>query len=293
LIRASSQIRVKARKGYTLLEVLLALGLSGLLMVLVYGAMQTFWSLSSTGKIDAERCQLARTLIRRMEMDIRSITYKPDEPQAAESEGQAADEGASAAEEGVSAAEDTSTPTVEPAPAPVEITEDDTYLVAGVHLIGTSQSLEMIVLRPTRNRSGSQEDAVFAATESDRRKVGYMFSTGAGGVPGLYYRNVDQQYELMMEQQGSPVDALSEYVLLAAEVADLQFQYLDGGTNTWVDQWHSRDLAGLPRAIRITMVFHAAAMASTNQLRNASTHVSTEVFQTVVQLPMSEVPLEL
>jgi hypothetical protein len=259
---------------------LLALGLSGLLMILVYGAMQTFWNLSSLGQIDAERCQLARRIIREMELNIRSITYKPAEQQITESEGQAADEGVSAAEESTT-------------PAPVEITEDDTFLTADVHLIGTSQSLEMIVLRPTNNRTGSIDDAIFAATESDRRRVGYMFSTGVGGMPGLYYRNDDQQYELMMEQEGNPLDPTSQYVLLAAEVADLKFQYLDGATNTWVDQWHSRDLAGLPRAIKITILFHSAAMASTNQLRTSSTHVSTEIFQSVVHLPLSDVPLEL
>ncbi len=280
--RHSSQYRSPVRLGYTLLEVLLALGLSGLLMILVYGAMQTFWNLSTLGQIDTERCQLARAIIREMEMDIRSITYKPAEQQITESEGQAAEEGVSAAEEGTTTA-----------PAPVEITEDDTFLTADVHLIGTSQSLEMIVLRPTNNRTGSIDDAIFAATESDRRRVGYMFSTGVGGVPGLYYRNDDQQYELMMEQEGNPLDPTGQYVLLAAEVADLKFQYLDGGTNTWVDQWHSRDLAGLPRAIKITILFHSAAMASTNQLRTSSTHVSTEIFQSVVHLPLSAVPLEL
>lgn len=271
--RSSSHPVSPARNAYTLIEVLLALGLSGMLMILVYGAMQTFWNLSSTGRIDAERCQLARTLIRRMEMDIRSITYKPAEQQLSESDGQAADEG-----------ED---------PAPVEIQEDETYLTAGVHLIGTPQSLDMIVLRPTRNRTGSVEDAFFAYSESDRRRVGYAFSSGLVGIPGLYYRNVDQQYEQMMELEGMSVDPTSQYVLLAAEVADVRFQYYDGGTNTWIDEWHSRDLAGLPRAIKITILFHSAAMASTNQLRTAPTNVSTEVFQTVVHLPLSDVPLEL
>ena len=69
----------QTRWGYTLFEVLLALGLSSLLMLLVYGAMESFWRLSTLGRLDAERCQLARTLIRRMEMDIRSLTYKPAE----------------------------------------------------------------------------------------------------------------------------------------------------------------------------------------------------------------------
>ena len=101
----------------------------------------------------------------------------------------------------------------------------------------------MIVLRPSRNRTGSLQDEIFAESQSDRRKVGYMFSTS--GVPGLYYRNVDQQVEQMLETQGSLPDPSADAVLLAAEVADLRFQYLDGTTNSWVDQWHSRDMAGL------------------------------------------------
>ncbi len=110
---------------------------------------------------------------------------------------------------------------------------------------------------------------------------------------GLFYRNVDQQLEQMMEAEGNAMDPLSQHELLAAEVADLRFQYFDGTTNAWVDDWHSRDMAGLPRAIKITFRFHPAEMASTNQLRTSHTSLSTEVFQTVVHLPLSDVPLDL
>jgi hypothetical protein len=277
---------VKIRSAYTLLEVLLALGLSSLLMLLVYGAMQSYWQLSTTGRIDSERCQLARTLIRRMEMDIRSLTYKPAEQQLTDSDEQAADEGAGNTAIG-------SGSNADPLSTSMEIIPDDTYLTAEVHLIGDAQSLEMIVLRPTRNRTGSVEDALYAATQSDRRRVGYMFSSSVGGVPGLYYRNDDQLVEQAMELEGMSMDASTQYQLLAGEVADLQFQYLDGGTNAWVDAWHSRDMAGLPRAIKITIWFHSEAQASTNRLRMSRTSASTDVFQTVVHLPLSDVPLEL
>jgi prepilin-type N-terminal cleavage/methylation domain-containing protein len=280
--RTSSPRVPQSPAGYTLLEVLLALGLSGVLMVLVYGAMQSYWQLSTTGRLDAERCQLARKLIRDMESDIRSVTYKAPDLGGGGSEGQAADEGYESSDGSSSAG-----------PAAVEILEDDTYLTANVHLMGDSQSLEMIVLRPTRNRTGSLEAAAFAANESDRRRVGYAFSSGLDGVPGLYSRNVDQQFEQIMEQQGYAVDPASQYQLLAPEVADLRFQYFDGSTSTWVDEWNSRDLGGLPRAIKITIQFHSEAMASTNRLKMSRTSASTEVFQAVVHLPLSDAPLEL
>ncbi len=279
---------VESRRGYTLFEVLLALGLSSLLMLLVYGAMESYWRLDTLGRLDAERCQLARTLIRRMEMDIRSVTFKPaDTSSTTTTSGtQAADEGASNTQAGSGTqpqAQTTNTAQTQDATT--------TPLISAVHLVGTSQSLEMIVLKPFRNRTGSLQDELYADSQSDRRKVGYMFSTS--GTPGLYYRNVDQLVEQMLEAQGSLPDPSADYTLLAPEVADLQFQYLDGTTNSWVTGWHSGDMGALPRAIKITLQFHPASMASSNRLRQSTTSASTEVFQTVVHLPLSDVPLEL
>ena len=176
----------------------------------------------------------------------------------------------------------------------IDIVQEESTTISDVHLIGTSQQLEMIVLRPTRNRTGTLEDELFADRESDRRKVGYIFSTsGPAGVPGLYYRNVDQLLEYTMELEGASVDPLSQYELLVPELAGLEFQYLDGSTSTWVEEWHSRDMAGLPRAIKVTFQFLPTSAASTNELRQSRASASTEVFQTIIQLPLSEVPLEL
>jgi len=272
------------RTAYTLLEVLLALGLSGMLMLLVYMTMQTYWNLSTAGRIDVERGQLARTLIRRMEMDIRSVTFQVAQDTASNSTEQAADEGAGNTQAGEESLTDTD----------IEIEGTESQLQADIHLVGTPTMLEMISLRPTRNRTGSVEDELYADIESDRRRVGYMFSaSGTAGVAGLYYRNVDQQLERSLEAQGNPVDPLTQYVLLAPEIAYLEFQYYDGTTNSWVESWDSREMAGLPRAIKITFQFHGAEMASTNRLRQSRASGSTEVFQTVVHLPLSEVPLEL
>ncbi len=315
MIRPSSPS--PTRRGYTLIEVMLALGLSSLLMMLVYGAMQSFWQLSTTGRLDAERCQLARTLIRRMEMDIRSLTYKPAEAQDTSSTNQAAASGAgntasgssttssssgssgstgsagSSGSSGSSSTSGSSGSTSSSSSSTTQTTVEPVELLADVHLNGTSQSLEMIALRPSRNRTGSAEDAAFLATQSDRRRVGYMFSASMSGASGLYYRNIDQQYERAMELEGNMLNPITEYQLLAAEVADLRFQYLDGSTGAWLDQWNSRDLAGLPRAIKITLQFHPESQASTNRLRTSKTSTSTDVFQTVVHLPLSDVPLDL
>ena len=64
------------RRGFTLLEVVLALGLSSLLMAAIYSALQMHWSYSLTGQVEMERSQVARALFRRIEIDIRSVIFR-------------------------------------------------------------------------------------------------------------------------------------------------------------------------------------------------------------------------
>lgn len=64
------------RSGFTLLEVVLALGLSSLLMAAIYSALQMHWSYSLVGQVEMERAQVARALFRRLEVDLRSVIFR-------------------------------------------------------------------------------------------------------------------------------------------------------------------------------------------------------------------------
>ncbi len=64
------------RRAFTLLEVVLALGLSSLLMAAIYRALQMHWSYSLVGQVEMERTQVARALFRRIEIDLRSVIFR-------------------------------------------------------------------------------------------------------------------------------------------------------------------------------------------------------------------------
>lgn len=65
-----------SRRGFTLLELVLALGLASLLLAALYTALQMHWSSSALGHVEMERSQVARALFRRIETDIRSVVFR-------------------------------------------------------------------------------------------------------------------------------------------------------------------------------------------------------------------------
>ena len=70
----------RVRSGFTLLETMLALTLALLLLSAVYAAIDQSWKLTSSGREEMERAQLARALIHRISIDIRAITYVAPPP---------------------------------------------------------------------------------------------------------------------------------------------------------------------------------------------------------------------
>src|SRR5687767_7731294 len=84
------------RTAFTLVEILVALGLTLLLVSAVYMALDLHYQMSTAGRGAATKAQLERAILQRMEADLRSVVFQL--PEAATAEGQAADEGQSAAE---------------------------------------------------------------------------------------------------------------------------------------------------------------------------------------------------
>ena len=70
------RVRRRGPHGFTLLEMVLALGLSSLLLVALYTALQMHWSSSALGQVEMERSQVARALFRRIETDLRSVVFR-------------------------------------------------------------------------------------------------------------------------------------------------------------------------------------------------------------------------
>ena len=87
-IAAGAQRGNKAdRNGFTLLEVLLAVGISMLAMAAVYAAMGIHLRFIEAGDNDVERAQLARAVLGRIAEDLRATVFHSSNPLAGETSG--------------------------------------------------------------------------------------------------------------------------------------------------------------------------------------------------------------
>ena len=122
-------IPIRIRRGFTLLEVLIALALMVLLLSVVYGVMDSYFQLSEYGRMEAKRAQIARAVFDRISVDIRAVVFEPVEEELEEGE----------EAEGLT--------TVEP---DLSLVSTDEAFAAGiVGLAGTSTELVMHIARPT------------------------------------------------------------------------------------------------------------------------------------------------
>ena len=79
----------RSPRGFTLLEVVLALGLSVVVLATVGVAINTYMKLSTERQVDVEQARIAQAVLRKMERDIRSVVFRPPQP-VASTTGQAA-----------------------------------------------------------------------------------------------------------------------------------------------------------------------------------------------------------
>ena len=76
------------RAGFTLLEVILAAGVTSVLMLAIYQAVAMHYAVLQSGRETAERAQLARGLLNQMRRDLEStvMSWSPPDPDTVESE---------------------------------------------------------------------------------------------------------------------------------------------------------------------------------------------------------------
>ncbi|MBN2477371.1 MAG: prepilin-type N-terminal cleavage/methylation domain-containing protein [Pirellulales bacterium] len=256
-------------RGFTLLEVLVAMVLSVTLLVVLWGLAGTYADLFETGQARSEQSQLARSLLGQLADDLRSaIEDSPTRHPAADASAAAA---------------------VSP--------------VRRFGLLGTQRSLrfdvlQVIPLEQTPDLNTDVSETFWGSMTSqvpELRTVYYSFRNPDeqrefaqadapegdwDGRPGLTRRELDFEtpYD---EEEASPggrsspptdvssigdlattaagdaseelLDELAqdESITWAPEVVGLQFRYFDG--SSWSGQWDSLQRKSLPTAIEVTM----------------------------------------
>jgi len=228
--------------GFTLLELLLAMGLTSVLMAAVYGAMTIYWNLAMDSQEEIERTQIARSLMRKLARDIQSCTF---------------------VEQIVQSNDD------------AEMDETDTTEVTtSVYrngLIGIDRDLVLYISRPSRELDYVlTPDALTASSRSSDLMIarwlladssagglsgavaGQQAATGPGGVAGLAYGSGGVNGFGRAIETGDIAAQLEVTQLLSPEVQSILFEYFDGVD--WVMEWDSTSLNRMPQAVRIELV---------------------------------------
>lgn len=233
--------------GFTLLEVLLALGLTGLILVALGMAIDFHFRVLDAGRAHVEEAQLARVLLRRIADDVRAAVHAAVSAEDTSSENSDSTDSTD------------STETTDPTETAVVHTTPGIYGDAYSIQIDVSRLPQPHQLQTLLSSVPGSEEAV---SLSDVKTVTYFAagsqSTVVSQLPltsaperGLMRCEMDRAVAAYQAEQGGLSPADLNAVLLAPEVAGLEFAYFDG--TQWVDLWDTQQNNGLPVAVRIIL----------------------------------------
>ncbi|MEO2049302.1 MAG: hypothetical protein ABGX16_22320 [Pirellulales bacterium] len=269
------------QSGFTLIEILLAAGLSLVLMVAVLSAVTIYRDVSVAGRERVEQAQLARAIFRRMELDIRS-TSPLQEAIEEETEESNTEESA-------------------------EVTVVDTVeSIAGQSggVFGDASTLIVHTNQPQRPSVtvASATGGFVALAESDLKSIAYFLAEpGGGGLPGIagdllaasgqsvpaLARLEGQRLTLAYAEAMVDVDTLAGMVkVMANEIALIQFRYFDG--LSWYDVWDSATMERVPSAIEITLAFRDPNSTPSTLGQPDAEITNSRIYRHVIALPIAQ-----
>lgn len=241
------------RLAFTLLELLLAVGLTSILMVSLFSALSISFDLQLDSHEEITRQQIARSLLRQMTRDIQSVVFVKKTLMDEDEE------------------EDSTTTELDGNAYGESTVDPDTVMTAYTNgLVGNGSDLQLFVSRPDRNLSYVIAQDLTSGTErtSDLLIIRYLMADrGAGGLASAIAEREalgsDSGPVGLVRMSGdlfglsAAVETDEEYPQLAAaklqakEVAGIQFRYFDG--INWQEQWDSTALNEMPKAVEIVL----------------------------------------
>ncbi len=280
--------RPSPRAGFTLLEVLLTLLISGVIIAAIAGAIGTYLRVSEVGRAEVERAQLARALLRRIADDLRAAV-----PIIVDEAAVVADFTSSLDSSSNSTSTSNTTGTNSTGTSSTTTSADDaaaakdaatspassaTATASGM-FYGTQYELQFDMSRlPKISASLMAADPtlvvpVSADALSDVKRVSYYLdtlaqgtgatiaaasATGATAAPGGLTRRETSQATANFEATQGATDVGLQDRQLAPEVAALEFRYFDG--TEWLFDWDSSLQGSLPLCVEILVTLRAAPL---------------------------------
>ena len=312
------------RAGFTLLELLIAIGLTSILMVALFSAMDIYFKLQLDSQEEITRQQISRALLRQMTRDIQSVVFV--KKQAVDDEETApTSPGTGSAASGGSTQADGSTPaggstqadgstqaggsnSLSSTGSTVETTDGDTtaaMLKYTSGLVGSATDLLLYVSRPDRTLSYVDAQSLTSTSErtGDLMMIRYLVAdTSAGGLSstiakrfagnkngpiGLVRITGDLYGMSTAVQAGEERDFTCVDQIDAEEVSQVAFSYFDG--LNWQETWDSTTLNSLPIAIEIILTLRNAESGDVFSSNKPDPYALGETkHRMIIALPLAE-----
>jgi prepilin-type N-terminal cleavage/methylation domain-containing protein len=261
------------RSAFTLLEVILALGIAAVLLSALYWSMSSQIHLAQSGRNVIEKGTLARALLARISNDITSH-LPPVSPFLESYTGSS------------SSATSGSDPNADPSTAPAAgdastMPVGDAYAPFNVGLKGYSQSLTLTVTKYTTELTKNRDLKV-----CDLRRIDYWLASGEK--TGLARRQITLVTSTNNEDINLDPTTLNDQdkYIEATEVKNLTFRYWNG--SDWQDSWDGTQLGddnttplGPPAAIEITLEVAPSGTSSQDE--------KTMIYRHIVTIPTANI----
>ena len=309
-------MRSRTTQGFTLLEIILSLGLSVVLMALVNSAFQFYTRDMDVSKMDIRQTVLASRILQMIEDDLRATIHgEPADMKALEALLASTGGGDIAAAAGAAGdGEDLSAAGVdsgsEDPESDIALEEEESVvtndLTSGVAiletpgLIGNQFQIQVDVSRLPRLEEYisllSEDNSDIQDVPSDIKTVTYYVQPAGAGVEdvlatdqtvtstettGLVRRSLDRAATTFAVENGNFSTLSQTGDVIAPEVVDLQFEYFDGVN--WQIEWSSDTYEELPLAIRISL-----SMINPDLPADADQESAVRTFTHIVRLPMAK-----
>jgi prepilin-type N-terminal cleavage/methylation domain-containing protein len=317
------------RRGFTLLELVLALSMSVVLMVLIGGAIQFYARDMNVRDMDIRQTQVAAAIMQMIEDDLRATLHPqptdtaPLEELLSSASGSQSGSGGGGQEpeEDLSAAGLESEPT--------ESLADDLMTIdlqAGVSvldvpgLIGNQYQIQLDLSRLPRLEEYvamlDENTADIDDVPSDIKTVAYFVQAAEtiGGVQdalntidpqaeslaagGLVRRSLDRAASVQAASTGSLSLLNQTGDLLAPEIVAIEFSYWDGVT--WQLEWSSDEYGELPLAVQVRLTLRderasaaAAAPTATGGLDTSELRTFSHIVRLPLARPIEETPEDI
>jgi len=261
-----------ARRGYTLLELLLALSLTAVVLLIISMGVSVQMRAFNNARSRVERAQLARVLLHRMADDLRGA-LPPGEAASSGTSTNTSASGSSGGNQDTAAgtSDDSSEDETSQSETTVQVdfgddatTSADTTL-AGVY--GEFDWLRIDVARAVRSDTTSSdgsasadsttqavrqiETIVYYVVTSDEANAQTLSSDTKPAGGGLVRRELARPMATWAAQAGALEYRDLSLAPLASEVTAVEFRYHDG--SDWFEAWDTATTGKLPRAIEIRL----------------------------------------